>query len=208
MTTRVRRALVALVLGLAAPTGAGLALGAGATAPASAAAACPAVDVPSSTKTARAVFQGTVAAEPTAAAKTDGSPGALYEQTVTVQTVFQGRIRTSTVQVQTERTPKQCSLGPLTVGQSYLFFAQGDGDPWVAASGAGTSIATPDLLAAVAAILGDGRPPVQPTPEQAVFTSLDPAAPQSLTRSAAPGVALVIVGLLGLVLVRSRRRSR
>ena len=42
-----------------------------------------------------------------------------------------------------------------------------------------------------------------------MFTPVDTGEPQPLSRAAAPGAALVLVGLLGLVVVRGvRRRSR
>ncbi len=51
-------------------------------------------------------------------------------------------------------------------------------------------------------MLGAGRPPVPARPEQAVFTRVADAEPPTLTRMAAPGIALILAGLLGLVVVR------
>lgn len=174
----------------------------------SAAPDCPAIDVEQSTKSALAVFTGTVE-DVERLPRTDGQPGALYDQTVTVTRVYQGRISAETAQVQTDRNQLQCSLGELETGADYMFFVTGDGEPWLAAGTSGTRKANSSVVAAVEELLGSGQPPVEPAPEEAVFTSLDVAEPQSLSRSAAPGAALVIVGLLGLALVRGlSRRSR
>jgi hypothetical protein len=53
-------------------------------------------------------------------------------------------------------------------------------------------------------VLGDGHTPTtpEPAPEKAVFTLVDDAEPPALSRIAAPGVALVLAGLLGFFVVR------
>ena len=182
--------------------------------PASAAAApgtvpaCPPLTVEDSTKNARAVFSGVVTAVDRQA-RTDGQPGAIYLQTVTVNLVYSGKVDTPTVQVQTERIPAECSLGGLAVGSEYMFFVTGAGTPWLASGVSGTRVSDATVAAQVEAVLGPGQPPVEPAPEEAVFTPVDGGDPQSLSRAAAPGAALVLIGLLGLLLVRGlTRRSR
>jgi hypothetical protein len=169
---------------------------------------CPAVTVRQSTTAAMAVFSGVVS-DVQKSPRTDGLPGAIYTQTVTVDLVYQGKVTTETVTVQTDRNRSGCSLGALTQGSEYMFFVTGSGDPWVASGTSGTRPSTETVVAQVTRLLGEGAPPIQPAPESATFTAVDTSDPQSLSRAAAPGAALVLVGLLGLVVVRgvSRRTT-
>jgi hypothetical protein len=169
---------------------------------------CPPVTVDASTKAAMAVFSGVVT-DVQRAARPDGLPGAIYTQTVTVDLVYQGRITTETVSVQTDRNRAACSLGALSKGSEYMFFVIGTGQPWVATGTSGTRVSDTSVVTAVVDLLGEGVTPIKPPPETAVFTPVDTSEPQSLSRSAAPGAALVLVGLLGLVVVRGvSRRTR
>jgi hypothetical protein len=166
--------------------------------------------VEDSAKGATAIFSGTVSAEPERQPRTDGLKGALYLQAVTVTLVYRGDVSTETVQVQTDRNrDAPCNLGALEAGRDYMFFVGGSGEPWVAASDGGTRVQNTKVVGEVTALLGEGRPAIEPPPEHAVFTPVDTGEPQSLSRAAAPGAALVIVGVLGLLVVRGvSRRSR
>jgi hypothetical protein len=169
---------------------------------------CPPVTVSDSTKAAMAVFSGVVT-DVQGAPRPDGQRGAIYTQTVTVDLVYQGKITTETVTVQTDRNRVDCSLGALTKDVDYMFFVTGTGEPWLAGGTSGTRVTDATVEAQVVRLLGEGVPPIKPTPETAVFTPVDTREPQSLSRAAAPGAALVLVGLLGLVVVRGvSRRSR
>ena len=198
LTTVLAALLVALVvLGAAAP--------AHAAKPHKKVPACPPVTVRDSSKAAMAVFSGVVT-DVQRTARTDGQPGAIYTQTVTVDLVYQGKISTETVSVQTDRNRFACSLGALAVDTEYMFFVTGTGEPWLASGTSGTRVSSETVVAQVVRLLGDGVGPIEPPPETAVFTPVDTSEPQSFSRSAAPGAALVLVGLLGLVVVRGVSR--
>lgn len=158
---------------------------------------CPTPTVPASAKAARAVFSGSVTAA------TRSGTGIVHD--VAVDRVYRGAIDTETVQVQTVPA-RRCALGRLADGQAYVFFVGGGGEPWVAANDGGTSPATPELVQRVEGLLGEGRPPVPPAPEEAVFTPVADGEPRRFTRVAAPGLAMILVGLLGLVVVRGLGR--
>jgi hypothetical protein len=170
--------------------------------------ACPSVTVRDSSKAAMAVFSGVVT-DVQRTERSDGLPGAIYTQTVTVDLVYQGKISTETVSVQTDRNRADCSLGALALDTEYMFFVVGTGEPWVASGTSGTRVSSETVVSQVVRLLGDGVGPIEPPPETAVFTPVDTSEAQSLSRSAAPGAALVLVGLLGLVVVRGvSRRTR
>lgn len=182
-----------------------LALGAGPATADEPAVKCPFISVADSSKAAMAVFTGEVTAV-TKEAKPAGEAGAYFTQDVTVTRVYQGEIDTEAVQVRSEKTPKECSLGELEVGATYMFFVASSGDPWIAQSGGGTRLADAEVVDKVVQLLGEGRDPVPPAPESAEFTPVDADEPTTLSRAAAPGLALVLVGLLGLVVVRGLSR--
>jgi hypothetical protein len=168
---------------------------------------CPKVTVRQSTSAAMAVFSGVVS-DVQKSPRTDGLPGAIYTQTVTVDLVYQGKVSTETVTVQTDRDRTGCSLGALVKDTEYMFFVTGNGDPWVATGTSGTRPSTETVVEHVARLLGEGSPPIEPAPESATFTPVDTSEPQSLARAAAPGAALVVVGLLGMFVVAAVRRGR
>ena len=190
---------VVAVLGVAAPCSA---------ARSSASAPCRTLTVAESSKAAMAVFTGDIT-NVTREDRPAGQKGAHFVHDVTVGLVYQGRVEGEAVQVRTETAPpsaQECGLGKLTVGTTYMFFVDGDGNPWLAAGESKTGPATEELVAQVERLLGAGKPPVAPSQEAAEFTPVDLDEPTSFARAAAPGAALVIIGLLGLMLLRWRAR--
>lgn len=164
------------------------------------AAACPAsgASFPQQVKRADAVFTGTVSD------RARRGPGIHY--TVEVQRSYKGDVDAETT-VMTASSPRACGRPDLRDGHDYVFLVTEDGGDLTIAANSGTASATDGRVARVERLLGQGTSPTAAEPEQATFTRVgDPRT--SATRVAAPGVALAIVGLLGLLLVVGLGRRR
>ena len=157
-------------------------------------------------KSADAVFVGTVSRP----AKTGSS--LRYE--VAVDRVYKGEVRAGTVSLTTGAQQSACGLGRLPADRRYMFFAGAAGSTYRSGTCEGTAPATKELIGRVERLLGEGRPvtgepepPPEPPgePPSARLQAVGDAEPPSLARTAAPGAALVLVGLLGLMLLRRRR---
>ncbi|GAA1158732.1 hypothetical protein [Nocardioides aquiterrae] len=176
-------ALVLLVGGVVAATG-------------TAASACPQLDSSPAALAKRAdqVFTGTVAD------RTRQGPGIHYA--VDVERVYKGDVGAQ-ASLTTPRSPRACGEPGLEKGREYVFFVSGG---HIDVHGAAP--ATDARVARVERLLGPGTSPTPAEPAHATL-SLVAGEPTTLARLAAPGVALVIVGLLGLLLVAGlgRRRS-
>lgn len=123
---------------------------------------------------------------------------------IRADTVYQGILTNPDVRVVTDASG--CGLGDLRSDQPYVFFVSEDGGDLVTDQCSGTSRATDKLTGKIEQLLGPGKPldKPEPTQETAEFTLVEGAEPETFTRLAAPGGALVLIGLLGLFVVRRR----
>lgn len=157
-------------------------------------------------KRADAVFTGTVASSTRSADPGTGVVDTITNQVV-LDRVYKGRIDdVDQTVLTTQRTQATCGLGQLQVDSRYVFIVVADPSvegAWADDGCSGTRAATAALIAQVQDVLGEGRPATpEPAPAPAVLTDVDTSEPTSLSRAAAPGLALVLVGVLGLILVR------
>ncbi|HEY0951930.1 hypothetical protein [Nocardioides sp.] len=149
------------------------------------------------TKRADDVFVGTVE-ERTERART-------VEYAVRVERIYKGDLDTTDATVTTLARARACGLPDLRPDTSYVFMTAG-ADLEITSTG-GTSPASTSRVARVERLLGSGRAAEPPAPVEATFTTVGEA-PTSFERVAAPGAALVLVGLLGLLLVAGLGRRR
>ena len=132
--------------------------------------------------------------------------GTSYVQTVRVDRIYKGQVTSGDQRVRT--TGGRCGLGELTPDERYVVMATPDGDSWLAGPRSGTAPASDALLARVQSVLGQGTAPATPAaPPEVDFEQVGSARPTPFLRMAAPGFALVIVGLLGLAAARRWGRA-
>jgi hypothetical protein len=190
-----RRALALAIVSACALLGAGAVLG---PQTAYAAPGCPRPAAAVAVQRATVVFTGVVTSAT--------ASGDSFVQAVTVDRVYKGDVTSVDVRVRT--TGGACGLGKLTADERYVVLATPDGDSWLAGPRSGTAPATDALLARVQALLGPGTAPATSSaPQQVTFEQVADTHPRSFLRVAAPGAALVIVGLLGLVVARRWGRA-
>ena len=157
------------------------------------------------TKNATDVFTGTLL-DVQSQRKENGQRGARYTYDIEVERVYKGTISTAKIEV-TSGASSTCGLGQLETDRRYVFFARTTSGELRADLCSGTARAKVALVKKIENLLGAGRPPVPEQPEEAVFTRVSDAEPTPLTRLAAPGLALSLAGLLGLILARRLGRN-
>jgi hypothetical protein len=164
-------------------------------------AACPVVrtDLQQRTMAAADVFTGTVAGRTVV--------GNTTSFTVDVDRIYKGQLTAQQVTVTTDTRPRACGLPTLQAGTAYVFFAQESGSGLTIDRRGGTAPASAAYVAQVEQLLGEGRAATPPAPVEATFTTVADA-PADVQRLAAPGEALVLIGVLGLVFVAWRGRRR
>jgi hypothetical protein len=158
-----------------------------------------------------AVFSGTV--RETRQGRADRKDGRkrLVTHVVDVDRIYkaEGAVVTATVMVTSPRASAACGLGTLPAGTDFYFFAKARDAGFRATSCGGSSLATDRVRADVETVLGPGQQ-VVPDGEkpELVLTAVESSSPRTVSRVAAPGAALALIGVLGLVLLRLTRSRR
>ncbi len=122
---------------------------------------------------------------------------------VTADRVFKGGLGGAAATITSPAQTGACGLGELPTDRPYVFLVTRSGTAFTAESCGGTAAVSAKMNERVGRLLGQGEPVATSTaPESATYTRVEDAAPTELARLAAPGAALVIIGLLGLMVVR------
>ncbi|WP_110180723.1 hypothetical protein [Nocardioides solisilvae] len=185
MLARALRPLLALLL--AGPLAlAGLVAAAGPAA----ACSCAVLTFKQQVKMADTVFVGKVAGE--------GTPsGNDLTYDVVASRVFKGELEDPRVQVSSAADSAACGIGPVETGQNWLFLTT----EGTTSSCSGSAPASTQVMERAQRLFGIGTRLEPPAPTEAVRTRVESSPPTELSRLAAPGAALVLLGLLGLAVV-------
>jgi hypothetical protein len=169
---------------------------------------CKDLSLPQQVNNAGAVFSGTLTM---ASGPTTTGDRQTMSYDVKVDRVYKGDITSPRVTVKSDASEAACGLTGMTADTRYLFFvrvSEVDAADLFANSCGGTGQAKSARTQKIVALLGPGSTPIPPTPEEATFTPVADAEPYTLTQLAAPGAAMVLVGLLGLMVFGALGRSR
>jgi hypothetical protein len=160
-----------------------------------AACSCVSRQLPKQVQAAEAIFTGVVMSS----AKSEDGSAMTYK--VKVGESLKDEVD-SPAQVRTSTRRNGCPVDEMLVDRRYLVMGTVQGNAIEVDSCGGTALLTPDLLLDVQKQLGDSGSIGQPqAPTKATITRVDDSEPPSFARLAAPGGALAIIGLLGLVLL-------
>ncbi len=128
--------------------------------------------------------------------------------TVRLTRIYRGKVTTPTLTF--EQSPT-CPQRDVVTGQQWFVLAEqpkADGARPQVSVCTGSVILDGSVTRVVEKTLGTGTAAPQPPPPSATFTSVEGSGPARFTRMAAPGAAMVVVGLLGMLVVGRLGRPR
>ncbi|MFN8195327.1 MAG: hypothetical protein U0R80_13705 [Nocardioidaceae bacterium] len=152
-----------------------------------------------------AVFTATVVTSSTDTAGTGKKQHEVRRYTAEVDRVYQGKVTDERVLITSDQ-PAACGYGDIPAGRPWVFFVHGRGAKFFGNMEGGTGRATATSIRRIEKLLGEGTEmnPTAPPREPLTYTAEDTSDPTPLSRLVAPGAALTLIGLLGLVLFRRR----
>lgn len=213
-TGRLRRALPALALLGLAPVLTPMVVTSPATArplaspTAAAPARCTCPDGQTAAKLAKqadAVLTASVVSSTTDTVGTGNKQRTVRSYTAEVDRSYQGSVTAVRVLITSDQS-QACGFGNIPTKTPWLFFVSGRGAKFNGNVCGGAMRATVKDVAKVERLLGQGTPlqPSQPPREPLQYDAQDVAGAVPLGRLVAPGAAVTLIGLLGLVLFRRR----
>lgn len=170
---------------------------------------CKASDMKQNERRADAVFSGTVISVQKPPSEANSSVIMIL---VEAERSWKGRVPTK-VELTTSANPAACGVDNLKADKTYLFFAQSDRAKLTIDSCGGTALFTAELGDGITRLRGEGTSPGAPEepaaePPTADREVIDDSKPVGFMRIAAPGGALIILGLLGLLVLGRVGRVR
>lgn len=132
--------------------------------------------------------------------------GANLRYSVTAARAFKGEVARD-LEVRTNDAASACGLGRIEIGTDYIFYASGADTPYTANSCSGSGPLTDKRLSELVEVTGEGTPVAAPEPPKPTMSKVEESPPLRASRLAAPGAALVLLGVLGYVVLSWRSRS-
>ena len=152
-----------------------------------------------------AVFTASVLTSSTETAGTGKKQRQVRRYTAEVDRVYQGKVTKARVLVTSDQSAA-CGYGNIPTGRPWVFFVHGRGAKFFGNICGGTGHATEAYVAQIEKLLGQGTSmsPTAPPRPPLEYTAVEVSDPTPLSRLVAPGAAITLLGLLGLVLFRRR----
>ena len=162
-------------------------------------------DIATAAKASDVVVMGTVTKASTRTVGTKPNQRQVRDFVVDLDRTYRGMLTSSPITVRSVATAR--GLPAIPAGSDWVFFLGGSGDSFTAADCSGSREATAYVVRQVESELGAGKAWVDPAaePDPLTYERVSSSAPLPLSRLVAPGLGVMLVGLLGLLVTRRRR---